>query len=140
MISAGRGTCGAVAMVAGALVVSQLRRTFREVVGTFTKRMPTRPVKSCQTTSPESRIKRCVAGQSELKINAAIGRKLLLALKGPALFAEIDQGRGNLLDVGIVESGVGMYRDAVTSAALALHQGTGGAQAAPGAVFGNRLV
>src|SRR6266571_3223620 len=48
MVSAGRGTWGAAATVAGAFVASQLRRTFREDVGTLTNRIPTRPVKSCQ--------------------------------------------------------------------------------------------
>ena len=64
----------------------------------------------------------------------------LLALKGRALLAEIDQRGRNLLDVGIVKSGAGMYSDASILPPLPLHERTGGAQAAPGALLGNRLV
>jgi hypothetical protein len=106
MVSAGRGTCGAVAIVAGALVVSQLRRTFREDVGTLTKRMPTRPVKACQTTSPESRT-RDVAGQS----NSGASRAGSFFSPNAALPLRIDQRALNSRR-GILRTALVMYSDA----------------------------
>src|SRR5258705_9857015 len=67
IVSAGRGTWGAAVMEAGALLANQLRSTFFDDVGTLTKRTPTRPPESCQTTSPESLTRELCPGNANSK-------------------------------------------------------------------------
>src|SRR4029077_14979694 len=76
-----------------------------------------------------------VAGQGELEVDPAVRRKLAFALDRGALLAEIDEGGGSILDVGVVEGNLRVGGDPASPPALARHEGVRGTKAAGSAFF-----
>ena len=73
----------------------------REVCGTSTKRIPTRPDESCHTTSPDKPDRGFFSRQIELKVNLAAWRQPALGLDGQSILAQVQKRGRHILRVGV---------------------------------------
>src|SRR5215472_3854927 len=83
---------------------------------------------------------RRVSRQGKLEIDPAIRRDVAIAMDRRALVAEIDEGRWNILHVGVIEGRFCLDIDTAIATPLLLHHGSGRAKTTDRSLFRNRLV